>query len=214
MLLIDLARKCLRHVGYVSIREREREFILENIAHDRPKTILDVGCRGSLLPEQLSNRNHIVYGLDVQDYGKPKGFKFIKGDILSDNLPFEKSMFDYTLCLSSIEHIGLGYYGDEIEKRGDRISLERMSFLLKNQGRLLLTLPFAGVYSENKFQRIHTKQSFLELIEGLFEIEKEKYWIPLAKRKWVAASEKDAERVYQTYPESNNACFVLKKVDV
>jgi len=210
----DFLRKCLRVFGYVSIREREKQFILENIAHNTPRTILDVGCWSSLLPEELSNRGHKVFGLDVQDYGKPKGFTFIKGDVISSDFSFEKDMFDYIICLSTIEHIGIGHYGDKRDKRGDRIVLEKFSFFLKDEGRLLVTLPFAGNYSENRFQRIHTKKSFLGLIDGLFEIEKEQFWIPLAKRKWIPSSEKNAEKVYTVYPESNNACFVLKKADI
>ncbi len=193
-------------------REREREFILENISNDTKKVILDVGCWGSLLPEEINKRGHKVFGLDAQNYGKPKGFIFIKSDILSSDLPFKKLMFDYIICLSTIEHIGVGHYGDTVKKSGDRIALETMYSLLKNNGRLLLTIPFAGKYSEDDFQRIHTKESFLKLIDGLFKIEKEQYWIPLAVRKWIPASEKDAEKVYRVYPESNNACFVLNKV--
>jgi hypothetical protein len=48
MLVRNFARKCLRTLGYVSIREREREFILKNIVHDIPKVVLDVGCWGSI----------------------------------------------------------------------------------------------------------------------------------------------------------------------
>jgi cyclopropane fatty-acyl-phospholipid synthase-like methyltransferase len=198
----------------VSIREREKEYILENISHDKPKVILDVGCCGSLLPEELSKKDHKVFGLDVQNYAKPKGFTFINTDIISSDFSFEKEMFDYIICLSTIEHIGLGYYGDKVDRQGDRIVLEKCSLFLKNEGRLLLTLPFAGNYNQNRFQRIHTKKSFLELIDKLFEIEKEQFWIPLAKRKWIPASEKDAENVHSAYPESNNACFVLKKADI
>jgi len=172
-----------------------------------------VGCWGSLLPEEISKKGHEVYGLDSQEYGKPKGFTFVRADILSSDLPFRKRMFDYIICLSTIEHIGLGYYGDKIESRGDRKALVSMSSLLKGKGRLLLTIPFAGNYSENEFQRIHTKKSFLNLIDNLFEIESEQYWTPLSKRKWISASGIDAEKTYKAYPESNNACFVLKKAD-
>lgn len=208
----NIARKVLRFLGYVTIREREREFILHHLKNDSQKMILDVGCWGSLLPEELSRKGHKVYGLDIQDYGKHKDFTFLKADIISSDLPFEKYMFDYVVLLSTLEHIGLGYYGDSIDKRGDRKTLERIHSLLKNEGRLLITIPFAGKYSENEYQRIHTKISFLVLIEKLFEIEKEQYWIPLSKKRWIAATEKEAEKVYRTYPESNNACFVLTKV--
>lgn len=163
------------------------------------------------MPEELSKKGHRVYGLDIQDYGKHKGFTFLKADIISSDLPFEMHMFDYIVLLSTLEHIGLGYYGDSTDKRGDRKALERIHSLLKSDGRLLVTIPFSRKYSENNYQRIHTKASFLNLISNLFEIEKEQYWIPSPKKKWIAATEEKAEKVYNVHPESNNACFVLKK---
>ena len=212
MLLRNLRRKCFRLLGRIAIKERESEFILENIDHREQKLILDVGCWSSLLPEVIGKRGHKVYGVDVQDYGKPRGFSFIKADIINSDLPFEKFTFDYIVCVSSLEHIGLGYYGDVRRVNGDRLSLERMHLLSKDTGKLLITIPFGGNYTEDGFQRIHSKNSIKKLIHGLFEIEKEQYWIPLGKRKWIPGSEEAAKKVYHVYPESNNGCFVLKKI--
>ena len=211
MLMRHLARKSLRMFGHFSIGERENEFILENIDHNKAREILHVGCWGSLIPEHLSRRGHKVYGLDIREYPKPKRFSFIKADIISSDISFKGGTFDYIVLLSTIEHIGLGYYGDRLDTGGDRIALERLSILLKHEGRILLTLPFTGSYKQNEYQRVHTKKTFLNLIGELFEIEKEQFFIPLAKRNWIAASEKDAQNVYPPYPESNYACFVLKK---
>jgi len=71
---------------------------------------------------------------------------------------------------------------------------------------------FHFVGGRNSFQRIHTKESFQTLISGYFRIEKQQFWIPKSKKNWIAASEEEVEREYPVYRESNNACFVLKKI--
>lgn len=92
------------------------------------------------------------------------------------------------------------------------MAVEVIHSLLKPDGKFLVTLPFSGKYTENSFQRIHTKESFQTLISGYFRIEKQQFWIPKSKKNWIAASEEEVEREYAAYRESNNACFVLKKI--
>lgn len=212
MLLKHYRRKIARIFGLVSSREREKDFILENIDHGNSKKILDIGCEGSILPEEMSGKGHFVVGLDVQSYGEAKGFTFIQGDLIKDDLPLEAGSFDYITCLSTIEHIGIGYYGDGVNQSGDRIAIEKMRALLKDDGKLLVTIPFSDVYREDSFQRIHTYESFSKLIDGLFEIELECYWIPAFRKHWVSASRTEAQKLHKASSQSNNACFVLGKI--
>lgn len=211
MLAKHFVRKLARRVGFITSREREKDFILDYVDYDSPKQILDVGCWGSILPEELAQRGHSVVGLDVQEYGDAKGFTFVKCDLIKDPLPFEGASFDYITCLSTIEHVGIGYYGDGEEKGGDRLALEKIHTLLKDDGSLLITIPFAGAYAEDHFQRIHTYDTFSRLVDGLFDIAFEQYWIPASKKQWIAANRMEAEKTYGPCPESNNACFSLKK---
>ena len=64
--------------------------MLENIDHSSSKKILDIGCCESLLPEELGKRGHMVFGIDIRDYGRCRNFKFLKADITKrDSLPKE-----------------------------------------------------------------------------------------------------------------------------
>lgn len=183
-------RKAISWFGVYSIRERR--FVLENIDHSSSKKILDIGCCESLLPEELGKRGHRVFGIDIRDYGRCRNFKFLKADITKrDSLPFNDRTFDYIISLSTLEHIGLGYYGGDLNRRGDRMAVEVIHSLLKPDGKFLVTLPFSGKYTENSFQRIHTKESFQTLISGYFRIEKQQFWIPKSKKNWIAASEEE-----------------------
>ncbi len=71
------------------------------------------------------------------------------------------------------------------------MAVEVIHSLLKPDGKFLVTLPFSGKYTENSFQRIHTKESFQTLISGYFRIEKQQFWIPKSKKNWIAASEEE-----------------------
>ena len=144
MLFKHFIRKFVRCFGFITNREREKDFILDHIDHDNQKQILDIGCWGSILPEDLGKKGHSVVGLDVQDYGEAKRFTFFKGDLIKDTLPFGDLSFDYVTCLSTIEHVGIGYYGDGAEQAGDRIAMEKIQHLLKDDGKLLVTIPFSG----------------------------------------------------------------------
>lgn len=170
---------------------------------------MDVGCYGSILPIQLAKYGHDVYGIDVININFSK-FKFYCIDLLHDIVP--DNNFKYISLLSTIEHIGIGYYGDQKDESGDRVALQKLYDALNNTGKLLLTIPYSGEYKQSDFQRIHTENTFNLLIKDLFYIEKEKYYIPINKKKWVESSKTEAQKAYQVYPESNNACFVLRKV--
>jgi len=65
-----------------------------------------------------------VYGLDVSNYKLTRpNFTFVKEDIRSTSFP--NNFFDIVIAISTIEHIGLGYYGDKLDRHGDKKSNQR-----------------------------------------------------------------------------------------
>jgi len=209
----EIVRKILVGLGFSPIRFREQEFVLENIKKGG-KRILDVGCCESLLPIKLARLDYQVTGPDILDYPLTHpNLTFTRGSITDPQIfQGETQIFDTIVCLSTLEHIGIGFYGDPSEEAGDQAALREMSLLLKDEGRLILTVPFGGSYQINNFQRIYDHVALTALFNKQWKVEKETYWIPLSKRKWVQASGRiEAERVYPGFTESNNACFVLSK---
>ena len=73
--------------------------------------ILDLGCMESVLPLFLAGLGFQVTGFDFRKYPyQAPNFKFVQGDILK--MPFENGSFDAVTCVSTIEHIGIGFYSD------------------------------------------------------------------------------------------------------
>jgi 2-polyprenyl-6-hydroxyphenyl methylase/3-demethylubiquinone-9 3-methyltransferase len=73
--------------------------------------ILDIGCGGGLLSNDLSKIGHHVSGIDIHEevlqvarnYDQLKRVKYIKADAL--NLPFPDESFDVVCAMDFLEHI-------------------------------------------------------------------------------------------------------------
>lgn len=128
-------------------------------------TVLDLGCMESVFPLFIAGLGYEVTGFDFRNYPyKVPHFKFIQGSIL--DLPFEKDSFDVVTCISTIEHVGIGFYNDpKAEVSADMVGMEEIRRVLKPKGLLILTVPF-GKFLVNNQQRIYDNKSLSKLIEG------------------------------------------------
>ncbi len=80
------------------------------------------------------------------------GLHFLKGDILQ--LPFESNTISTLSCLHTIEHIGLGRYGDAINPDGFEQSLEELQRVISSGGYLILSMPVGKERTEFNAQRV------------------------------------------------------------
>jgi SAM-dependent methyltransferase len=62
-----------------------------------------------------------------------------KGDLT--NLPFKDNQLDSVSCLHTLEHIGLGRYGDPIDVNGDMKAIKELSRVVTPGGSLLIAVP-------------------------------------------------------------------------
>lgn len=115
-------------------------FTSQYIFDEKPKTLLDIGSRidGYILAV-ASFRN-----LDVMDT-RPikkiiKNVNFIQQDLLNPKLN-QLNKYDLVTCLHTIEHIGLGRYGDILDVDGPKKALKNISLLLKKNGKLIISTP-------------------------------------------------------------------------
>lgn len=134
--------------------------------------VLDIGATESLLLYELEARNYTPIGLDVRNYHTelPKNSLFYRGDITNSNIvkEFKNLIVYFIVALSSIEHIGLGVYGDTIKPNGDRLSIENIHKILHDDGYFIITVPMK--YWQTDSGRGYTPKEFLKLIEGLFTV--------------------------------------------
>lgn len=135
-------------------------------------TVLDIGSSESLLIYELDHRGYKVFGLDQRDYQEPlKNIPFFKVDISDPDLkinPGNLGSFYYIVAVSTIEHVGLGAYGDPIRENGDRLALENIYKLLREDGYFIITVPMK--YWDGPTGRGYNYYEFKRLIDGLFDI--------------------------------------------
>ncbi|MBU0650420.1 class I SAM-dependent methyltransferase [bacterium] len=104
--------------------------------------VIDVGCSESRYLSYLKTIGCDVYGNDIRDMQDKTVFKgFFKAKIQDIKTDIG---FDAVLCISVLEHIGLGGYGAKREnfKKAQILALKKMSRLLNDQGLIFLTVPY------------------------------------------------------------------------
>jgi len=111
-------------------------------------------------------------GCDVWDLGRSE---FIEGDYRYINqgvIDYETELYDGVLCISSLEHFGLGRYGDPIDLDGDLKALRTITRRLKIGGWLIIAVPIEEVDTMvgNK-HRAYSEQTFINMIEEDYKIE-------------------------------------------
>lgn len=148
---------------------------------DYPNAILDIGISLDTLKINLNEKNALVIGSItpwVECFLLHKGIsKVFTTDvneikIESSNIIFikedelENFKFDVIISYSSIEHIGLGRYGDKIDENGDINYMNNILKILNDETILLISIPVCERYLvEGFWHRIYDKNR----IEKLFE---------------------------------------------
>jgi len=128
-------------------RNVEIPWVLRRSKQFNGHSLLDVGCTGEhgkalmtykylLEPEKVR-----LTGIDLRrlEIVPPDNFEFINGDLMEYDFG---TKFDFIMCISALEHVGLDVYGGKVHDRGDYLCLRRMAELLGDGGRLILTIPF------------------------------------------------------------------------
>lgn len=88
------------------------------------------------------------------------------------DLPFESESIESLSCMHTIEHIGLGRYGDPLDPDGDLKAIAELKRVLSKDGNLLFVVPI-GKKSKIMFNahRIYTYKQIREYFFDLFLVE-------------------------------------------
>ncbi len=78
-------------------------------------------------------------------------------------LKFDDQSIASLSCMHTIEHIGLGRYGDPIDPNGDRVALAELSRVLAPGGSLLIVVPVGKPRIQFNAHRIYS----IEMIRSL-----------------------------------------------
>lgn len=83
------------------------------------------------------------------------------------NLPFDDESLKSLSCMHTIEHIGLGRYGDEIDPYGDRRAAIELKRSLAKRGRLLIVAPVGKPILRFNSHRTYSYEMVIEMFQGL-----------------------------------------------
>jgi len=171
-----------------SERSVEYDWVLENLPSTKGK-LLDIGSGASYFPSKLLYEGFEVYSLEVQRSMIQKSrIIFKQGD--TRDTGFDQEFFDVVILVSTLEHIGLGYYDDPVYPDGDFQAIKEIERILKRGGLLILTTPFSDRYLES-WQRIYDHERLEKLTEE-FKVVKETFFAKKGRR-WTLANRKEAE---------------------
>ena len=199
----DIVAVSDRHYEYAYTVEKFRE-------HDiRDKNILDVGSSGSVLPTILAALGNRVVCIDVREWPVTwPNLEFVKCDLAEVDFAIES--FDVITIISTIEHVGLGTYGDKEDVDGDIKGVGMLRKYLKPKGLMILTVPFGKPSILFPFHRIYDNSRFSRLTSG-FSILDKRCFGPVDKAGvYRPCSEKEANGV-DTYRSYAVICALLEK---
>ena len=190
----------------IKVNERIVELPVVFQIIDKPKSkILDVGCNESLLSLHLASLGHEVTALDINPYEfAHPNLKFIQADVNEIDLP--TNHFDYVIFLSTLEHIGLGVYGEEGGAEGDKRAVQKARDVLKKRGKLILTVPF-GAQEISPTQRIYSSNQIRKLLNG-FKLKKSFYFKGENQVMWQPVVVSELERL-SSRAFTQGACILI-----
>jgi len=214
LMIGNRALSYLRLEGGNCSRSIEYPWVLDNLKLSKGKRVLDVGCCRSFFSHVLIARGYDVYGLDVNPYpGKHPNLKFYQCDVR--NTPFDDEYFHTIIAISTIEHIGIGYYGDPKYKDGDILTMKELKRILKKDGQILITLPYCKQYMQTGAERIYDEKRIKSLIEGLL-LDKKDYYVYHGLGRWSKVSYEEAVKSRSSLPCSKirtTVCLALRKIN-
>lgn len=167
----------------------EWTFVLDHLP-EPPARIIDVGSTTSLFPFKLNALGYETHCLDYRPpmFRLPESIVFHRQDLMQ--IPIASETFDAISCISVIEHVGMGKYGDPVcSGTGDFVALKELLRILKTEGRLLLTTN-TGSCTHVFNGEIRYGKKRLTALFSLGEIEHIQYYT-FDTRRWQKCSEAD-----------------------
>lgn len=109
--------------------------------------------------------------VDFYDYRpadlKLSNLKSKEGNLHS--LPFETNSIDSISCMHTIEHVGLGRYGDPIDPNGDIKAINELKRVTAEGGNLIFVTPVGKPKIEFNAHRIYSYEQIISYFHG-FEL--------------------------------------------
>ena len=192
-------------------RDIEWSWVAANLP-EVPGKALDFGCGVSPLALLAAQRGFETTAVDLTPVNWlhiHPNLNFIQKDIFDLSLP--QHTFDLIINCSSVEHVGLvGRYNVREERPdGDIEAMTRMKELLKQEGRMLLTIPVGQDAVFAPFHRVYGEKRLPKLLDA-YVIIKEEYWTKNGRNQWVLTEKSLAINLQPKLNYYGLGCFVLQ----
>lgn len=145
------------------------------IREDSPERHFDVGSRIDGFVCNVASFREIEV-IDIRPApGAVPGVVFHQQDVMGECPPEWKGTIPSLSCLHTIEHFGLGRYGDPIDPRGHEKGLARLKAMVAPGGMLYLSTPIGPQRIEFNAHRIFAAATVFGWFDEGWEIERFAY---------------------------------------
>ncbi len=188
-------------------RISEIPFVIRGLQVPRGSRILDVGSRWSALPLFLAAMGYRVAAVDLAPFPiQGGGADFVLADLRRP--PFRDESFDAATVISTLEHVGLGWYDPRRAAEDDIQLMAGLRSLLRPNGTLFLTVPY-GVPEENRHQRAYDRERLQRATAG-WTRDVERYAVRQGAA-WREATEAEAATAHSIPETRAVAMLVLRR---
>ncbi|MCP4142057.1 MAG: DUF268 domain-containing protein [Chloroflexi bacterium] len=144
--------------------------VARQIFKNKPKVHMDVGSRVDGFVAHVASFREIEV-LDIRPASKKvRNIRFRQFDLTKPSSSF-LSYCDSLSCLHTLEHMGLGRYGDSLSANGYITGLETLHSILKTGGTLYLSVPIGPQRVEFNAHRVFSVRTILDLIKKDFSLQ-------------------------------------------
>jgi len=134
------------------------------LAQTRPSKHIDISSTTN-----FSNIASAFVPFEFYDY-RPANIhlsNYTSGRADLTNLHFETGSVESLSCMHTVEHIGLGRYGDPIDINGDYKAMKELERVLKPGGALLFVVPVGNPRIEFNAHRVYAYDTIINNFSGL-----------------------------------------------
>lgn len=205
--LVRIWPRGVHRVLHLTERVAEIPFVIQTLRLAPGSRILDVGARWSPLPLFLSAMGFRIVAVDLSPFPiQGSGPDFVLADMRRP--PFRTDVFDGATIVSTLEHVGLGYYDLRQDSEDDIRMMDRIRSLVRGGGSLVLTVPF-GVSEMDDHQRVYDRSRLGRVTAG-WTVEAERFAIRDGIA-WREATEREAAAAHSVPETQAVAMLALRK---
>jgi hypothetical protein len=145
-------------------------YVAQLVFKNNPRRHVDVGSRIDGFVGSLASFRPVDV-LDIRPLTSVhRNISFIQADLMSRDFP-HKQMTDSLSCLHTLEHFGLGRYGDPINYDGWKIGFDNLASMVTPGGTFYFSTPIS---ERQRFEfdahRVFNISTHLKLFEGRFDV--------------------------------------------